>query len=195
MKVLLATHNPAKINDYRKILREQGVESETLEDLGIKEDFIESYDTFEANARAKALFYYNLAQRPTLADDGGFEIDYLNGEPGVKSRRWLGRKSTDQELVDKLSKVSAAIPPNQRMARFTTVICLVKSEKEIYSVKNSIEGYLTPEVNNNYPPGFPYRACFMEKTFNKYLMDLSPEEYGQINHRRKNVQEILKYLK
>ena len=195
MRMLLATHNPAKVKDYQKILKEHGLEAETLNSLSIKENFEENQATFEDNAKAKALFYYQLSGLPTLADDGGFEIDYLHGEPGVKSRRWLGRECSDQEIVDHLLEVIQSIPANQRTARFTTVLCLVKSPKEIYSIKNSIEGFLTSECRSNYPQGFPYRACFIEKTFNKHLMNLSSDEYNQINHRRKNVEEIIKNLK
>jgi len=197
MKILLATHNPAKVKDYQKILQEHGLIAETLESLNIKENFEENQATFEDNAKAKALFYYQLANLPTLADDGGFAIDYLNGEPGVKSRRWLDsiRESSDKEIVNHLVEVIASIPKNQLTARFTTVLCLVKSPKEVYLAKNSIEGFLTTECRLDYPQGFPYRACFIEKIFGKYLMDLSPAEYNQINHRRKNVEEIIKNLK
>lgn len=193
-KLLLATHNPAKIKDYGKILVGKGIEVETLASLGIREKFEESKDTFEENAQDKALFYYHLAKMPTIAEDGGFNIDYLNGAPGVKSRRWLGYEATDKEIVEYLKKEIKKIPNNQRSARFTAVCSLVKSDAEIYTVRNSIEGYLTEEYNDNYPEGFPYRAFFREKTFNKYLMDLTEEEYNQINHRRKNIEEIMKYL-
>ena len=191
MKILLATRNPAKIKDYQRILEEESLSIATLESLGIKNEFEEEANTFEENARAKALFYHQLAQLPTLADDGGFEIDYLNGGPGVKSRRWLGKEASDEEIIEHLKQVIKTIPPDKRQARFTTVLCLVKSEKEIYFAKNSIEGYLTEEFHSGYPHGFPYRAHFIEKTFSRHLMDLTAGEYDQINHRRQNVEKIL----
>lgn len=194
MKVVLATHNPAKVEDYQKVLKEHGLEVETLNSLNIKENFEENQDTFKENAKSKALFYYKLAKMSTLADDGGFEIDYLHGEPGVKSRRWLGYEASDEEIVNHLVEVIDSISENQRTAKFTTVLCLVKSPKEIYFAKNSIEGFLTTECHLDYPKGFPYRACFIEKTFGKHLMDLSEAEYNQINHRRRNVEEIIKNL-
>ncbi len=195
MKILLATRNLAKIEDYSKILRQFGIEVVDLNSLGIQEKVEEDELTFEQNARKKALFYHKLSGLPTLADDGGFEIDYLNGEPGVKSRRWTGQEATDEELVDKLVKVISVLPTDQRTGRFTTVLCFAAAAQEIYSVKNSIKGYLTEQVNYNYPKGFSYRACFIEKTFNKYLMDLTEEEYRQINHRQKNIEEIIKHLR
>src|SRR3989344_1621623 len=109
MKILLATRNPAKIKDYQRILEEESLSIATLESLGIKNEFEEEANTFEENARAKALFYHQLAQLPTLADDGGFEIDYLNGGPGVNSRRWLGKEASDEEIIEHLKQVIKTI--------------------------------------------------------------------------------------
>ncbi len=194
MKVLIATHNPAKIKDYKRILVEKDFKVETLNTLGITDKFEENKDTFKANAEDKASFYYNLAKMPTLAEDGGFTIDYLNGEPGVKSRRWMGFEATDQEIVDHLQKVVKRIPEDKRQAKFTATLCLAKSNSDLHCSTNSIEGFLTDEYNDNYPEGFPYRAFFIEKVFNKNLSELTDDEYNQINHRRKNIEEIVKFL-
>jgi len=194
MKVLIASHNPAKINDYRKILSSKGIAAVTLAGLGIKEKFTENKLSFTENAQDKAQFYYNLTKMPVLAEDGGFEIDYLNGQPGVKSRRWLGYDASDEEIINHLKKIISEIPSEKRSARFTSVLCLIKPGANPQLVQNSMEGFLTDEYNDGYPEGFPYRAFFIEKTFGKYLMDLTSTEYDQINHRRKNVEEILKYL-
>lgn len=175
-------------------MEEEGIEVVTLSNLSIKEKFEENQETFEDNAKAKALYYYNLAKMPTLADDGGFEINYLNGQPGVKSRRWLGFEATDKQLIEHLNSIIKQIPEDKRTARFVSVCCLVKSPTEIYLAKNCIEGLLTNEYNDNYPEGFPYRAFFIEKTFNKYMMDLTEEEYRQIDHRGKNIEELIKHL-
>ncbi|MBU1130757.1 hypothetical protein KJ840_01335 [Patescibacteria group bacterium] len=204
MKILLATHNPAKIKDYRQILEKKGIETLTLNSLEITDKFEENKDSFKENAFDKAKFYYNLSKMPTLAEDGGFEIDYFNGQPGVKSRRWLGYEASDEEIIEFLKTKIKEIPEDKRTCRFTAVCCLVKSppgadhplveELEVRFAKNSIEGYLTDEYNDTYPEGFPYRAFFIEKTFNKYIMDLTSEEYQQINHRQKNIEEIIKFL-
>jgi len=194
MKILLATHNPGKIKDYQRILGEKGIEVVTLNNLGIEGKFDETKDTFRANAEDKALYYYRLTKMPTLAEDGGFVIDYLNGEPGVKSRRWLGYEASDEEIVRHLAGVVKRIPEDQRQARFTATLCLAKSETDLHCATNSIEGYLTEEYNDNYNEGYPYRAYFIEKNFEKYLMDLDQEEYDQINHRQKNIEAIIKYI-
>src|SRR3989339_338357 len=115
MKVLLATRNPGKIKVYRKYLL-PSVELVTLAELGLTQEFEEKEKTFEANARAKAQFYFNLSGLFTIAEDSGFEIDYFHGEPGVKSRRWLGHQATDPELVDHLRTIITTIPQDRRTA-------------------------------------------------------------------------------
>lgn len=195
MKILVATYNPAKIKDYHDILTASGFEVETLNSLGITKKFAENQPTFEENSRGKALFYYNLTKLPTIAEDGGLEIDFFNGQPGVLSRRWPGFEATDEELIEFIKEKIRQIPQDKLTARFTAVSCLVKSPGEIHLAKNSLEGHLTEQFNPRYPKGWPYRAFFIEKTFNKFIMDLTAEEYSQINHRRKNIEQLVNYFK
>ena len=195
MKVLLATHNPAKIASYQEKLSNLGIDFFTLHDLGITIKFEENKTTFEENARDKALFYYNISKMPTIAEDGGFEIDYLNGEPGVKSRRWLGYEATDEQLVEKFRQVIPDIPQDQRTARFVAVSCLVKKSDEIYIIRNTKEGYVTDDIRESYPKGFPFRSCFISKDFHKHVEDLSDDERQKISHRLKNLLELKQYFK
>ena len=194
MKILLATHNPGKIISYTQKFKAKGVEIVTLDDLGITENFEETGKTFEENAKSKAMFYYKLSAMTTVADDGGFEIDYLNKEPGIKSRRWLGHEATDEELVEHLKKVIPTIPQDKRSARFVAVSCLIKSENEFYIFRNTKEGYVTNDIRESYPTGFPYRSCFVSQEFNKHVEDLTSEEALTISHREKNLRELIKHL-
>ncbi len=195
MEILIATHNPGKIKSYKRIFKEQGIEMLTLADLGITDKFDENETTFKANAEAKARFYFNLSQMPTMAEDGGLEIDYLNGEPGVRSRRWLGYEASDQELIDYLKERIKIIPQDKRQARFVAVSCLILSKDEVYFAENSTEGYLSDEYKKDYQAGFPYRAFFVEKESGKYFMEMNKEEYNKNHHRRKNIDDLIKYIK
>jgi XTP/dITP diphosphohydrolase len=194
MKILIATHNKAKIWDYSRMLKDKGFEVVTLKDLGISDKFDETKDTFEENALDKALFYFKKSSMPTLAEDGGIEIDHLNGEPGVMSRKWLGYEASDEELIVHLRKRIAEIPEDKRSARFSAVACLVKTDDEIHYSKNSTEGVLVDKMHSGYREGFPYRAFFKVLEFDKYYMELTKEEYNSVNHRMRNVDELIKYL-
>ncbi len=98
-RLLIATTNPAKLAEYRLILRDVGIELElvSLSDVGISESPDETGATFTENALIKARFYFERARIATLADDGGLEIDALGGEPGVRSHRWLGSGGDDSD--------------------------------------------------------------------------------------------------
>src|SRR5271167_4318376 len=98
-RLLIATTNRAKLDEYRLILRDAGVELEpvSLADVGISETPEGSGASFTENALIKARFYFERARIATLADDGGLEIDALGGEPGVRSHRWLGGAGDDSD--------------------------------------------------------------------------------------------------
>src|SRR3989344_8229829 len=87
MKILIATKNPGKAREM-KIFLGDGFEIVSLTDLPGAPDVEETGTTFEENALLKAKFYFDWSGIPSIADDAGLEIDYLNGEPGVLSRRW-----------------------------------------------------------------------------------------------------------
>src|SRR3989338_8019507 len=101
--LLIATHNPAKVTEIKlglSPLRKFGIKILTISDLKIKDKPEETGKTFEENALLKAKFYAEISKLPTIADDGGVAIKVLNGEPGVKSRMWVGYEATDQELIN-----------------------------------------------------------------------------------------------
>ena len=101
LKLLIATTNPGKLAEIKRFLFDVPVELVSLNDVGITDHVEETGATFEENAVLKAKFYAEKSGLPTLADDGGFEIDALHGEPGVKSHRWVygDRENTDEELM------------------------------------------------------------------------------------------------
>src|SRR3989344_8908543 len=121
-KIILATHNEGKILEYKVLAENYPFEFTTLADLAIEAEPEEDGKTFEENARKKAEFYSWFSDLPVLAEDGGIEIDYLNGEPGVYSRRWPGHKATDQELIDLSLEKLRGVPREKCGAQFRAVM-------------------------------------------------------------------------
>src|SRR3990167_7470837 len=113
-KLLIATKNKGKLKELKEYLSDLPLELLSLEDVGITDDVAEDGDTYEENSKKKALFYAGLSNLPTLADDGGIEIEALGGAPGVKSNRWLGPKGEDKELLENMIKVSKNLPKDYR---------------------------------------------------------------------------------
>jgi XTP/dITP diphosphohydrolase len=190
-RLLIATTNPAKLAEYRLILRDLGIELDltSLSDVGIREAPEETGSTFAENALIKARFYFDHARIATLADDGGLEIDALGGEPGVRSHRWLnsGRDDSDQALVAEVIRRMKDVEPARRTARIRATLALIYEDSGVVREKTAegaIEGVIGERAYREIRAGFPYRAVLMIPSRNCYLGELGDEEEAQISQRR-----------
>lgn len=184
-KLLIATRNSGKLGELKKLTADLPLEIVSLSDLGVTEEVVEDGKTYKENSQKKALFYSNLTNLPTLADDAGIEIAALNYEPGVKSRRWLGYEASDEELIEHMMKVSKELPDDDRDAYFTAVISLALPNGKVWSVKGKIKGIIAREPLFEHKKGYPYRSFFYLPQIGKYYHEssLTPEENRQHNHR------------
>lgn len=167
-----------------KNLENKGIKVFTLNDVGVENDPIETGITFEENAILKAKFYAEKTGLPTIADDGGLIIPYLNNEPGVKSKRWLGREATDQELINFALQQLSGQKNENRIAFLQTCLCYYNPQtKQTLTQLEKINGYIAEKASHRPTDGYPYRAIFIVKKFNKYYDELTEEEHQQVNHR------------
>jgi len=185
-RLLIATTNPAKLAEYR-ILLGAGLEPVSLAEIGIREHPAETGATFAENALLKARFYFARAQIPTLADDGGFEVDALGGEPGVKSHRWLGEgHSDDQALVDEVIRRMRGVEPGRRAARLCAAVALVYRDGGAIRervAEAALEGVVPERAWPHIRPGFPYRSVMFLPGRGRYVADLSEDEAARISQR------------
>lgn len=186
-RLLIATHNPAKIAELKSGLSDlgkAGIELVTLNDVGVGEEPEETGKTFKDNSMLKARFYSHLTKLPTLADDGGLVIPHLNNEPGVMSSRWLGRKASDEELIEYTLKRLSGVPYEARGAYLELSLCFHDpiSGKTFFE-SETIAGHIAHEPYPNWKRGFPYRALFIVDKFEKYYDLLAPLEHEVVNHR------------
>lgn len=196
-KLLIATHNSAKIEELTMTLRNamRNVTLYSLKDVGIDEEPEETGKTYKDNALLKAKYYAERANIPAIADDGGFSIDALNGEPGVISNRWLGRKATDKELIDYTFERMKHVPIEKRTAAL--VICLCFYDPETGTAlfqQEEIRGYVPFEPYNKPKEGFPYRTIFKIADYDKYYDELTEEEHEEVNHRRIAVNKLVQTI-
>ncbi|OGE83281.1 MAG: hypothetical protein A3B10_01365 [Candidatus Doudnabacteria bacterium RIFCSPLOWO2_01_FULL_44_21] len=187
-KLLIGTGNPAKIKEYKKLLKPFGFEIVSAKDLGIIEPD-EIGRTFEQTAIDKAKYYYNKSGVPTVVDDGGFEIEALNGEPGVKSRRWLGREMTDEEIIEEIMKRMQDVPNEKRASKHTVVVALA-TPYGIFTSDANIDGIVAEKPHTKRIEGFPYRSILYLPNYKKYWIELSEEEDEILNHRRAALEKI-----
>ena len=182
MKILIATKNPAKAKEIYKYLGDN-FEKVFLSDFPNAPDIEETGKTFLENALLKAKAYFEWSGIPSIADDAGIEIDFLNGEPGVKSRRWLGYEMSDQEMIDTALKKLNGVSKEKRTAHLRTV-GVYYDGINILNVEGGIDGYIVEKQIVPCKKGYPFRSIFWVPKFNKLYQDLTHEEHEQINHRR-----------
>ena len=188
-RLLIATTNPAKLAEYRLLLRDLELDLVSLSDAGISDVPEETGATFEENARIKARFYFARAHAATLADDGGLEIDALGGEPGVRSHRWLnsGRDDSDQALVNEVMRRMKDVPPGRRSARLRAATALIYDDggqvRERVA-EAAIEGVIAERAYPLLRAGFPYRAVLFMPERNCFVGELGDEEEAKISQRR-----------
>lgn len=194
-KLLIATNNPGKLKEYKELLKNLPLKLVSLKDLGIKNKVNENAKTFEANAIKKAKFYLKLSGLPTLADDGGLEIDYLDGEPGIKSRRWPGYEATDEELIDFALKKLRGVPWRKRKAQFMVVIALAIPGKKILTFAGKLRGIIITKPRGKLIPGYPFRSIFYLPKYGKSFGELNFKEEVKIGHRKKPMKKLISFLK
>jgi XTP/dITP diphosphohydrolase len=188
-RLLIASTNPAKLAEYRLLLRDLELDLVSLTDLGITESPEESGATFEENALIKAGFYFERARTTTLADDGGLEIDALGGEPGVRSHRWLnsGGDNSDEALVNEVMRRMKDVPVGQRSARLRAATALIYDDgARVHQrvAEAAIEGVIAERPYPILRAGFPYRAVLFMPERNRFVGELGDEEEAKISQRR-----------
>lgn len=204
MRLLLATKNPGKLAQIKSELVGIPCEIVSPQDVDLENvDVNETGKTLEENARLKARGFFEAARAKgytdiaVLSDDGGFEIDALNGEPGVYARRWAGDHATDAEIIAYALNRMEGIPREKRTARFRVFEALIFPDGREHVAIGSTDGFVTEELTVNKTPGFPYDALLIATPFGKRYDELTPEEYST-THRALALREIrdiiLQYL-
>lgn len=186
-EIVIASGNAGKIKEAQEILKEFKITS--IKDAGIDIDVEEDKDTFEGNAIKKAEVIANkLNGKKCIADDSGIEIEYLNGFPGVVTKRWF--EGTDRERNLKLIEKLKGVPKENRKIKFTTAIALSDGKNTICEL-GIIDGFVAEEVRGE--NGFGFDEIF-ELENGKTLAELTQEEKNQISARKIALEKIKQKL-
>lgn len=191
--LLIATTNPAKLAEYRMLLRGYDLRVMSLRDFAIDAEAPEDAASFAENARLKARFYFARARVATLADDGGLEVDALGGAPGVRSHRWLGEDADDRRLADEIVRRMRGVAPPRRTARLRAAAALIRGDAGVARellAEAALEGVIAERRHEWIRPGFPYRAVLFLPGRGCYLGELSEEEAARISQRRALVDQL-----
>lgn len=192
-KIIFATGNEGKMKEIRLLLEDLGIRILSLKEAGIHLEIQENGTTFEENAVIKARAVMEETGTLVLADDSGLEIDYLNGEPGVYSARYLGEDTSyrikNQNLIDRLR----GVPEEKRTARFVCVIAAVFPDGRILTTRGTIEGIIGYEERGD--GGFGYDPIFWLPEYGCSTAELSMEKKNELSHRGKALSAMKKELR
>ena len=196
-KIIFATGNKEKMKEIRQIMEGTPVEVLSMKEAGYSCDAEENGTTFTENAIIKAsaiadAVKANGEEAIVLADDSGLEIDALNKEPGVYSARYMGEDTSyrikNANLIERLESV----PVEKRTARFVCAIAAVLTDGTVYTVRETIEGYIGYEERGE--NGFGYDPIFMVPEFNCTTAELTMEQKNKISHRGKALAKMKEEL-
>jgi len=190
--LVIATRNRKKFEEMVAILRGLKARLKSPDDFSGVPAVPETGETFEENARTKALLYARATGRWALADDSGLEVDALRGLPGVRSSRWGGEEGNDRLNNETLMKALAGRPKETWTARYRCVMALATPEKVLATTEGVCEGRITdrPAGANGfgYDPYFwlPERGCTMA--------ELAPDVKNRLSHRFRALEAMRKHL-
>ena len=189
MKIFLATKNPGKISEFQEILSELRVDLLTCNDLEIP-DVEETGTTFVENAILKAKSASETTKLPSIADDSGIEVDFLNGRPGVWSARYAGSDATNEENNLKLVSELQGAADNERGACYRCVIVFMRFHNDPFPfiAQDSWRGSILEHQKGS--NGFGYDPIFYLPNKGMTAAELDSREKHKISHRGKALKKF-----
>jgi len=191
--LVLATHNPKKLAELRRIL-EPAVDVHVLglDDLPPYEEAPESGATFADNALAKARDAADATGLAAVADDSGLTVDALNGMPGVLSARWAGRHGDDLANLELLLGQMGDVPDDRRGAAFVCAAALVLPGGAEHVLEAEMRGRIIRGPRGS--GGFGYDPIFIAEGHTMTTAEMTPEDKDAISHRGKAFRALLPLL-
>jgi XTP/dITP diphosphohydrolase len=197
---VIATRSEGKLRELRPIFLSAGI---PVIDLGearvaesVEESAIEAFDTFEANALAKARYFHERAGgRDVVADDSGLEVLALGGAPGVRSKRWSGRLDLDAAALDAANNemlTSRLRDVDDRRARFVCAAAWCGAGESLV-VRGVVPGHILDEPRGAH--GFGYDPYFLADELGSTLAEATVEQKQLVSHRGRAFAELIDSLR
>ena len=145
-KIIFATGNAGKMREIRAILSDLGLPVLSMKEAGVDLDIVEDGKTFAENAKIKAMAVWKQTGGIVLADDSGLAVDYIGGEPGVYSARYMGEDTSyeikNRNIIERLSGAEG----KERSARFVCNIAAVLEDGRVIQREAYMEGLIAKEL-------------------------------------------------
>jgi XTP/dITP diphosphohydrolase len=192
-RIVLASGNPGKVREIRRILGEFGVEIVPQTELGVG-DADETGSSFVENALIKARHAADLTGLPAIADDSGLVVDALDGRPGVYSARYAGVQASDDDNIEKLLHELRGVPDDKRTAAFHCCAVYVSADDSTSLVaEGRWQGRILGERRGS--GGFGYDPVFFDPQCGRSAAELGPELKNARSHRGKALAALAEMLR
>lgn len=198
---MLASRNEGKLVELRALFATVGIEVIDLREAGVREDpvaedDIESFDSFEANALAKARYFAALLPgHVVVADDSGLAVDALGGAPGVRSKRWAGRSDLHGSALDAANNarlVAAMRGQSQRAARFVCSAAWSDGGSDMVT-RGEVAGHIVDAPAGVH--GFGYDPHVVVDELGMTLAEATVEQKQRVSHRARAFLALLQALR
>ena len=191
-EIIFATTNQNKVREVGMMCNNPDLKLLTLKDIGLDVDIVEDGSTFEENAIIKAKTIMKMTGKIALADDSGLEVDYLNGEPGIYSARYLGEDTPYSEKNADIIRRLEGVEGSDRSARFVCAMAVAFPDGRIRTCRGTIEGVIDyKEKGTN---GFGYDPIVYVPEYGMTTGEIEPELKNSISHRGKALEQVKKIL-
>ncbi len=193
-KIVIATHNKGKLEEFTELFKPHGVITFSAGGLGLPEPE-ETEDNFRGNAKIKALSAMTHSGLISISDDSGLCIDALNGEPGVYTADWAGPTrdwNLAMRLVEEKLQAAGALKPEQRSGQFKCTLCVMWPD----GVERYYEGVAPGTLV--WPPrgalGHGYDPVFMPDGQTQTFAEMTHEKKNTLSHRGRALEKLLSDL-
>ena len=193
IEILFATSNAGKAKEVQAMFSDLDVDVKTLREEGIDIEIEENGQTFAENALIKAKAIAGMTDKIVLADDSGLVVDYLNGEPGIYSARYMGEDTSYDIKNARILERMEGVPDDQRTARFVCAMAAIMPGGEVICTEGIMEGLIGYEMKGT--NGFGYDPIFYLPEYGMTSSEISPEKKNEISHRGKALRKMQDELK
>jgi XTP/dITP diphosphohydrolase len=194
IKLLVGTNNKGKLKEIRDLLP-KNLEIYSTSDFKIKSP-VENGKTFEENSLIKARYFSKKTKMTCLSDDSGLEIDILEGDPGIYSARWGGKKGDFVKAINRvfreLDKKSKNWKIKKIKARFICALTIYGPNQKTINSVGKIEGHISSTMKGK--NGFGYDPIFIPKGKKITFGEMKPLQKYKIDHRFKAFKKIKKFF-
>ena len=193
MKILVATTNSGKFEEIKAEFTDLNLEFLNLKDVGLeKQELDEPYNTTWENALHKAKFFAKKTKLITLAEDTGFYVKALRGNPGIKAKRWA---STPQKRIERILTALKGTPKNKRQAYFQTHACLYNPKDKSFNIfEGRVNGIITEKIAGQYRTHLQYDSIFYYSPLKKTFAQMSVKDKNNISHRGKILAQLKRFF-